>query len=297
MPAPTRPRNPKLKLVALKLTLALLCLAGPGACTSLVSRATDGMAANLNSAILNQRDPAVVRDGAPAYLLMLDSFVEGAPEDPGALIPAAELYAMYGALFTQDTDRAMALTQQGVDYARRALCAVNRAACGMDELAFGDFTAVLDGLRAGDVAALYTYGLSWAAHIRASQGDLGALSKLPRVQAAFERVRRLEPAYRPVQVAHYLAVLNTARPPAMGGDFDTGRQLFESALEASQGRDLGILVDYANFYARTLYERELHDRLLRQALETDPVADGQTLFNVMAQQRARALLDSADDHF
>ena len=62
-------------------------------------------------------------------------------------------------------------------------------------------------------------------------------------------------------------------------------------------RNLAAMVDFALFYARTLYERELHDELLNKALEADPVQDGMTLFNVLAQQDARRLLDTADDHF
>ena len=38
--------------------------------------ATNEMAENLSAAILNQDDPETVRDGAPAYLLMLDSFID-----------------------------------------------------------------------------------------------------------------------------------------------------------------------------------------------------------------------------
>ena len=66
---------------------------------------------------------------------------------------------------------------------------------------------------------------------------------------------------------------------------------------AEQWTDLGIKVDYANYYARTLYDRELHDRLLNEVLAADPVQPGRTLFNTLAQRDARSLLDSADDYF
>ena len=36
-------------------------------------------------------------------------------------------------------------------------------------------------------------------------------------------------------------------------------------------------VEYARGYARTLYERELHDRLLTEVMEADPVAPRLTL--------------------
>ena len=71
------------------IALSMILLA---ACASVVATAGGGMAGNLNTAILNQDDPELVRDGAPAYLLMLDSFVEGAPENVTVLSAAAELY-------------------------------------------------------------------------------------------------------------------------------------------------------------------------------------------------------------
>ncbi len=63
------------------------------------------------------------------------------------------------------------------------------------------------------------------------------------------------------------------------------------------GRDLSIKVDCARYYARTLYDRELHDRLLNEVLTADPVHEGFTLFNTLAQEEAQELLDSADDYF
>jgi len=266
-------------------------------CASLVSRATSDMAANLSAAILNQRDPAVVRDGAPAYLLMLDSLVEGHPDDPATLRAATELYAMYGALFAGDPGRGDLLTSQALAYGERALCATDQRACGLDSLHYPDYLERLNGLRATDAPALYSYGLAWVAYVRVNSAKMSALAKLPRAQATFERIQQLDPAYQAVNVQHYLAVLDTVRPPAIGGDFDRGKEHFERALQLSGGNDLSILVDYARYYARTLYERDLHDRLLHQVLDANPVQQGHTLFNVLAQQQARELLDSADDYF
>jgi hypothetical protein len=272
----------------------LLVFAG---CASVMQSATGTLAANLSSAILNQDDPETVRDGAPAYLLMLDSFIEGSPGDAAMLSAAAELYAAYGVVFVDDTERADRLTRRALNYARQSLCASNDEACGLEGLSFPEFSAMLTQLQTKDVGSLYTFGLASIAYVKVHAGDWGALTSLPRVTAALERVQELDASYQAVQVEHYLAVLNTIRPPALGGDFEAGKAHYERALELSGGKDLSITVDYARYYARTLYDRDLHDYLLNGVIAAEPMQDGYTLFNTLAQREARELLDTADEYF
>ena len=101
--------------------------------------ATNDMAANLSSAIMNQDDPETVRDGAPAYLLLLDSFIAGSPDNPAMLAAAAELYAAYGVIFVADKERADRLTQRALSYGQQSLCASNTSACGIQDLSFQEF--------------------------------------------------------------------------------------------------------------------------------------------------------------
>jgi tetratricopeptide (TPR) repeat protein len=246
---------------------------------------------------MNQDDPETVRDGAPAYLLLLDSFIAGFPDDPAMLAAAAELYAAYGVIFVADAERADRLTQRALSYGQRSLCASNQLACGIHDLSFKEFEVILQKLDKKDAASLFTYGLSSIAYIKAHSDDWGAMAKLPGAEAALNRVKVLDPGYQAVQVEHYLAVLNTIRPPALGGNFEAGKAYYERALTLSGGKDLSINVDYARYYARTLYDRELHDRLLKEVISAEPNQDGYTLFNTLAQREAQELLDSADDYF
>lgn len=259
--------------------------------------ATSGLAANLSAAIMNQDDPETVRDGAPAYLLMLDSFIEGAPGDKAMLAAAAELYAAYGVIFVKDKQRADRLTSRALDYSLQALCASNKSTCGIDGLPYKAFEERLGKLGSEDVPSLFTFGLASIAYVKTHSEDWGAMAMLPRVEATLKRVSELNPQYKAVPVQHYLAVLNTIRPPALGGDFEAGRSHYERAIELSGGKDLSITVDFARYYARTLYDRELHDRLLTEVMAAEPRQDGYTLFNTLAQREAQELLDSADDYF
>ncbi len=266
-------------------------------CATVFNSATNDLANNLSAAILNQDDPQTVRDGAPAYLLMLDSFASGSPGDAGILDAAAELYAAYAVLFVEDKARAARLTIRSREYAARALCVRAAAACGLDKAGYDQYMQILKQLNKKAVPELYTYAMASLAYVKANSGEPSALTDLPRVKAALDRMQALDNTYQPVNREHYLAVLDTLRPPAMGGDFKAGLQHFENAMKLSQGRDLTINVDFADYYARTLYDRELHDRLLRAVIRANPEAEGHTLFNTIAQKRARALLASADDYF
>ena len=277
----------------------MLCLATPflASCATVVATAGGGMAENLNAAIMNQDDPELVRDGAPAYLLMLDSFVEGAPDNVGALSAAAELYAAYGVVFVDDPQRARKLTARGREYGRRALCSAKESICGIWNESYDGFALRLQEVTENEIEALFTFSLSWIAYIQAHADDFMALAKLPFAQLALRRVREIDPRYEEANIEHYLGVLDTIRPPALGGEFEAGRAHYERAIALSGGRDLSIKVSYARYYARTLYERELHDRLLNEVLAADPVQPGYTLFNTLAQDEAVELLESADDYF
>ena len=266
-------------------------------CATVVATAGGGMAENLNTAILNQDDPALVRDGAPAYLLMLDSFVAGSPENVTALSAAAQLYSAYGVVFVNDPVRSRKLTKRARSYGQRALCAAKKSACGIWDLNYEEFTSSLESLGADELEALYTFTLSWIAYIQAHSDDWSALAKLPQAQAALVRIQQIDSLYKQADIEHYLAVLDTIRPPALGGVFESGLKHFERALSLSGGYDLSVLVDFARYYARTLYDRELHDQLLREVLAADPVQPGYTLFNTLAQDQAKEMLESADEYF
>lgn len=282
----------KTKLATISLILLLL-----SACASVMQSATNDMAANLNAAIMNQDDPETVRDGAPAYLLMLDSFIEGSPNDAAMLGAAAELYAAYGVIFVEDRQRADRLTSRALSYGQQSLCASNKEACGINELSFKEFESTLEKLGKKDTASLFTFGLTSIAYVKVHSDDWGAMTKLPRVESALKRVQVLDDQYEAVQVEHFLAVLNTIRPPALGGKFEAGKKHYERALALSGGKDLSINVDYARYYARTLYDRELHDQLLNDVMSAEPNQDGYTLFNTLAQREAQELLDAADEYF
>jgi hypothetical protein len=272
-------------------------LMGCSGCATVVSNAASNFADNLSAAVVNQNDPETVRDGAPAYLLLLDSLIEGSPDDPAILSAAAGLYASYGAVFAEDPERAKRLTERAHGYGFKAMCLSFKPACDWPDLSFEDYEATLPDLREKHADIVYSYGLASLAYIRAHADDFNALARLPHAESLLTRYLDVSDGESDASVYVYLGILATLRPPMLGGEPEKGRAAFEKAIELSGGKDLSAKVEFARGYARLLYERELHDELLRDVLAADPIVPGFTLTNVMAQQDAAELLASADDYF
>jgi hypothetical protein len=282
---------------AVRCTILLALGAMLSGCGFIVTRVTDRAADSLSQAILNQNDPATVRDAAPAYLVLLDAMVRNNPDSPGSLSAASTLYAAYGVAFVDEKERAQRLTRRARDYGQRAVCAYEDRFCGLSDAGFDEFNQQVATLGEDDVPVFYAYAVSWLAYMRAHSDDWAVLADLPKVEAVLNALNEIDADYERGNVNLYLGVLNTLRPPALGGQPEKGRAYFERAIALSDGRDLSAKVEFARGYARLLYDRELHDQLLNEVLAASPEAEGLTLFNVMAQAQARDLLDSADDYF
>ena len=273
--------------------LMLICVSG---CSKVISSATSGMAEDLSAAIQDQDDPELVREAVPAFLLLLDAMVRSSPDSPATLGAAAELYAVYGTAFIADPARAKVLTRRGRNYGLRALCADDDATCAIETLAFDEYSAVIGKLDADVADSLYSYSMASLAYIRAHSADFGALTDLPKIEFALKQLLAVESSDA-ATINMYLGILNTLRPPALGGQPEVGRAYFETAIDLSGDKDLSVKVEYARGYARLLYDRELHDRLLNEVLEGQINQAGYTLVNSLAQQQARDLLASADEYF
>jgi len=268
----------------------------PG-CSSIIQSAANGMARDMSTAMLNHNDLATVRDAAPAYLLLTDSMVASDPDDAESNRVAASLYGAYTGVFVEDSDRVRRLSQRAFDYALRAACLHAPQACTVRKMDFQSFTGFLQQQDVGDVPILYTLGASWAGWIQANSEDWNAVAELPRVTAIMQRVVELDETYQHGTAHLYLGVIHTLLPPSAGGKPRLARKHFARAIEISNGRNLTARLLYATRYAKMMFDRDLHDRLLREVIEADPVAPDMTLLNMLARKQARQALAEADDYF
>ena len=266
-------------------------------CSSMISSATNKMAINLSVAIVNNDDLDTVKAGAPAYLLLLDSFTEGDPDDSDMLIAAAKLYTAYASVFVKDELRAKRLTQKSIDFALRANCLVIEDSCNMKTLEFKKFEQIIEQYEKEHIDLLFTLGSSWASWIQVRSDNWNAVADLARVTKIMNQALKLDTHFQSGQIHLYLGVLNTLLPPALGGKPEVGKRHFETAISLSNNKNLMAKVMYAEKYARLVFNQTLHDKLLNEVLETEPRSRGFTLTNMLAHEQARELLTSGKDYF
>jgi len=273
--------------------LFLLFTLQPG-CASLIA---GNMAASLSTAILNQNDPETVRVGAPAYLLMIDGMIADNPNNSDILLAGSKLYGAYATIFVEDEQRAQRMAKKSFNYARRALCEQKIPVCKSHTQSFDVFTSSLEDIDSSDVGYLYSFGSAWAGMVQVSGGDWSAVADLPKITLLMEKVVALQETYDNGGAHTYLGVLLSLRPPSLGGKPEEGRKHFEKAISLSDGKNLMNKVLFARHYARLVYNRELHDRLLNEVISAEADMPGFTLINTLAKQEAKELLQSAGEYF
>jgi uncharacterized protein YceK len=279
----------------LKLSLVLFILLWMTGCASYVERTTERFSNNLTSAMMKQPDPDTIRQGAPAYLILVDTMVESDPENPQTLANASRLYSTYAGVFVDDPKRAERLSLRAKEYGEQSLCQHSKPLCDATKRSLDEFEAALQKTTQKDAPFLYAYAVSQATWIQANDGNWDAIAELPKVKSSLNRIIELDESFDHGNAHTYLGVMDTLLPPSVGGKPEKGKQHFERALELQDNLMTRVL--YAEHYARLIYNQKLHDELLNGVLEKPVNQNGMTLINTLAKQKAEKLLESSNDYF
>lgn len=285
--------------------LALSCVLMAGfisasGCGALIRKTTRPMMENLTKSVMKQKDLELVRQGAPAYLMLMDGLVEGSPDNPEILAAAAQLYTAYAMAFTleEDPERALLMTERAKDYAVRALALENDAFAELYDKPAAEFEAVPPTLGKDDVKYMHTVINAWASYIMARTGSWDDIADVPKVQALAQRLLELDETYAYGSAHMFMGILYSLLPADLGGKPDQAKEHFERAIAISKGRNLQAQVAFASRYCRLVYDRELHDKLLQEVLDApDDLEPDLTLSNTLAKKQAEKLLADADEYF
>lgn len=271
-----------------------LVLAG---CSPVKYTISEDIARSLSSGIANQSDIELVKTGIPSYVLLLDGMIADSPDSPELYLAGAKLNGTYANFVSHDQKRSAQLIDKAHGYSQQSLCLYEEDWCRVGKQTFEQYKQFITDVTIDEIEYLYTYGATWASYIDVHSGDMNAIADLPKVKVTMQKIIELDEKYDDGGAHLYLGVLETIVPPALGGKPGIAKSHFERVLEITKGKHLMAKVLYAERYARPLFDRELHDRLLNDVLAKDPVVKGLTLSNIIAQEKAGQLLESADEFF
>lgn len=256
-------------------------------CTSLLtSLAIEPAVTNLQK----QTDIELVCEGAPSYLLMIDSLIESKPADKGLLTIATQSYSGTVAALEScgaPRERIKTISGKAGGYGKRLLSTV----LPIDQ-SVEDIDKELNRLGAADADTLFWGSFGWLTWIEQQRGAPGALADLVVVEKIMTRLLELDETVEQGGPHLFYGVLYGAKPKMIGGDPDRSRFHFEKALEISHRSFLMIQTLYAETYCRMTFDKDLHNRLLEEVLafELDQAPDN-ALSNQIAKRRAQELLD------
>lgn len=288
--------------------LAATVLAG----CSLRSMAVNAvMPALANPAVyLSEEDPEVVRDALPFLLKTIESILDTDPERQDALLFANTGFLLYASAFLQaDAEiaewddyelaaelngRAQRMFLRARDYGLRnvELDHPGIAARLRDDPATA--AAVFDE---EDVESLYYLGGAWLLAISLGLDRPALVADLPAARALLDRALTLDEDYERGALHSAFVTLESVGE-AMGGSNARAREHFARAVELSDGLDAGPYVALATGVAIAEENREEFRELLETAIAIDADEEPSIrLLNLIAQKRARVLLDHIDDLF
>ena len=245
-----------------------------------------------------QSDLRMVREGMPAYLMLMDGMIEVCPENARLLVSTAQSYSSFASAFLHDQDAAYAevLYGKAKEYALRAL--EQRGFKEPATRSFDDFTEGLQDLGKDDVPYLFWAAACWGNWISLNLDSMEALAELPRVIAMMQRVLELDETFYYGGPHLFMGIWHASRPTMFGGDLSRAQEHFLKALHLGQGKFLMAYVYYANYYARQRFDKALFVSTLQKVLDAPAdVIPELTLLNTAAKEKARELLNRTDEYF
>jgi len=261
-------------------------------------------------------DPELVGDALPFAIKMYEALLAKNPKHQGLLLTTGSLFIMYANAFIQgpaemldpidsyyerldSLDRAKKLYIRGKDILYSALeyKYLGFSAATVQE---GTLAPLLKKCKKDDVPLLYWTAAGGFAAYSIDVFDFGLGINIPEWGAMMARAYELDPDFSDGTIDEFYILYYASLPENMGGDKEKAEIHFKRALEKSRGLTAGPYVSYAKAICADTqnpnYDAFIEN--LEKALAIDPDEDkSNRLVNILAQRKAKHMLDYADDYF
>jgi predicted anti-sigma-YlaC factor YlaD len=278
----------------------------------LAMRSVGDALASSDSVFQTDDDPVLIGQALPFSLKLIESLLADQPDHRGLLLAATRGYLLYSYAYVdipaeeselEDIDRTRMLRERARNLYLRAYGYASHALAldypGLPDALRTDPGSAVTGVGGQpqrDVATLYWTAAALGLAISVSRNEPALLARLPEVEALLDRALMLDESWNGGAL-HEFAITLAGTPTA---DMDEAalQEHYRRALDLSAGTRSSLYVAYAEAVAKPKQDREQFSELLRRALAVDIDRDpSERLLNVVAQQRARWLLDNIDEFF
>jgi predicted anti-sigma-YlaC factor YlaD len=294
------------------LLLALLAAVTAGCSLKTMAINTVGNAmAESGSTYASDDDPELVAAAVPFGLKTIEGLLAQAPKHKGLLFAASSGFTQYAYAFvwqpadyieSKDLERSVELRARAKklfirarDYGLRGL---EVSYPGFREGLKSSPDATLAKLTKADVPLAYYTGAAWAAAFSIDVADADLATDQGTIERLMRRALALDEAWENGSL-HDFFISWEAAHASSGGSYEAAKTHYERSKALSAGKRLSPMVSYAESVMVPQQNRQAFEALLNEALafDTTKAPKEQTLPNVMAQKRARWLLQRADELF
>jgi predicted anti-sigma-YlaC factor YlaD len=302
--------------------LGLLVLGGCSINRMAIKAVSNALTGEGSAAVFtSDSDPELVGEAIPFAIKMYETLLSSNPDHQGLILTTGSLFVMYANAFVQgpafllppgeylrrDAEyrrakalylRGAAILHRGLDLKYPGFSAAYRGAVqtGADE--GGVLAALLGKTKKEDVPLLYWTVAGTLSAFSLNPVDLALGREIPSLSRLIARAYELDPDFNRGALDEFYLLFYGSLPLAMGGDPALAVEYFERAVEKTQGLSAGPYVAYAESIAIAAQDYPGFKANLEKALAIDPDADRDNrLVTILAQRKARFLLDNAPAHF
>lgn len=258
-----------------------------------------------------ESDPELVRDALPFTMKLHELLLAQNPDQTGLLLATGRLFVMYAHVFVKEDaeylpvddietkldmlQRARGLYLRGQDYVIRGI--EIRHPGFTEKMDSGRYDEALADMQREDAPYLYWCGAGWMGACSATGFDLALMPLRSKALPLLEKVLELDASFESGAVQEFFLAYYGALPASMGGNHEKARKYFHQALALSDGNKIGPYITLARTVSVANQDGREFRELLEKALEFDPDScPKHRLVNLIAQRRARWLLDHIEDY-
>ncbi|MDR3161037.1 MAG: TRAP transporter TatT component family protein [Spirochaetaceae bacterium] len=253
-------------------------------------------------------DLVLVGDALPFAIKMYESLLAANPNHQGLILTTGSLFVMYANAFVQAPAEFLPVEQYeerqaSLERARRLyLRGADILYGGLEKkyprIAGEGAAATLARMTRADVPLLYWTAAGYLAAYSLNPFDLQLGSRVPDLMSWINRAYELDPDFNHGALDEFYITALSALPESIGGDKTRAELHFQRALEKSGGLLAGPYVSYAQSVLIPTQDYGAFKAMLEKALSLDVDADPPNrLVNILAQKKARLLLETAADYF